>query len=1006
MTGSSIYTDLTWLPPPSNDHSARCIDLSHASGEIGRQARELSNCRLDVVGLTRLSRSISGARLRGCTVAPLQELGFGLLTNATAALLEHALVASAPRHGLVLNVSATGYGQAMQDALSPDSPLHTSQPAIVLCALDHRWYPLRACPGDPAGAAEVVEACVSQLRTLVTAVRQHSGASCMIQTLSLPLEPLFGSLDRSVPGSLLQLTDDLNRAIADLAKETDSILLDVCTLSALTGNANWQDPASWNEAKLPMHRSVLPLYADHVMRLVAAHLGKARRCLILDLDNTLWGGIIGDDGLEGIRIGQGDPIGEAHLEVQRFALAMRSRGIVLAVCSKNTDEVARRPFLEHPDMLLKLDHIAVFQANWSDKASNIQAIAQELSLGLESMVFVDDNPMERDIVRRMLPQVVVPELPDDPADYVRTISAAGYFESTRFSKEDLARADFYRDNSRRAALAQKAGDLQSYLASLDMQITFQPFDETGRARIAQLISKSNQFNLTTRRYSETEVASIQHDPSCYARQIRLTDTFGDNGMISVVIARRSGLHELEIDTWLMSCRVLGRRVENVVLQELIEHARSQGLQTIVGRYIPTDRNALVKDHYSKLGFSLASSLAGGETVWHLDVATAPLQAAPMKVLHIAGGKAPESRAAQLRSSGQEDTAPVREPSQSISLDTMASIWSDVFLRKVQGTDAHFFDMGGDSLAALTLVEAVSDRLGRRIPLHALIEQPTLGGFTRVVNGEAAGGNPLLVTLKNGSNDKKLFVVHGYGGSVMELRPLALSLSGDYSVTGIRASGLEAGEPVLDRIEAMADAYLKALRKEQPAGPYWIAGYSSGGLIAYQMAQSLAQRGETISAVVLLDTVLHPSNWSRRVWGEFIARRTAHHLKSLLKAERPLKQLVRAARSFVAHFGRALDQTSVPLNRHEEQLPEHIRQLREAGLHAQDNYMPPASDLPLIVIRSDLKISNLPDPRLIWQPVSTRVTVADVPGDHGSMISAEHVQSLGSTLSGLLQATSL
>src|ERR1019366_10307842 len=239
----------------------------------------------------------------------------------------------------------------------------------------------------------------------------------------------------------------------------------------------------------------------------------------------------------GRAIAQGDARGEAHLAVQRLALELRQRGIVLAVSSKNTDEVAREPFQKHPEMLLKLDHIAVFQANWNDKATNIQAIAEELSLGLDAMVFLDDNPVERGLVRKLLPQVAVPELPEEPAYYARTLAAAGYFEAVALAAEDLKRAGFYKDNARRAQLQKQVGGVDAYLKSLDMTIIFQPFDATGRARIVQLINKSNQYTLTTRRYTDPEVAAAQDDPDVFTLQVRLTDTFSDSGIISVVICR-------------------------------------------------------------------------------------------------------------------------------------------------------------------------------------------------------------------------------------------------------------------------------------------------------------------------------------------------------------------------------------------------------------------------------------------------------------------------------------
>src|SRR5271163_248916 len=399
------------------------------------------------------------------------------------------------------------------------------------------------------------------------------------------------------------LIDGINRELATFVLDSGDVLLDVAGLAETVGLADWHNTQLWNMGKLPFSDQLIPLYADHVARTVAAVRGKSRKVLILDLDNTIWGGVIGDDGLDGIQVAQGDARGEAHLAVQRLALELRQRGIVLAVCSKNTDEVAREPFNKHPEMLLKLEHIAVFQANWNDKATNIQAIAEELSLGLDAMVFLDDNPVERGLIRKLLPQVAVPELPDDPAFYARTLAAGGYFEAVAFATEDLKRAGFYQDNAKRANLQKQVGGVDAYLASLDMTITFQPFDATGRARIVQLINKSNQYNLTTRRYTDPEIVDAESDPEVFTLQVRLADIFGDNGMISVIICRPAQDGIWEIDTWLMSCRVLGRKVEHMVLSEILQHARRAGIYKLAGTYRPTERNQLVLDHYAKLGFS-------------------------------------------------------------------------------------------------------------------------------------------------------------------------------------------------------------------------------------------------------------------------------------------------------------------------------------------------------------------------------------------------------------------
>jgi FkbH-like protein len=451
-----------------------------------------------------------------------------------------------------------------------------------------------------------------------------------VQTLARPVESLFGSLDATIAGTERHLIAEFNRALAASIAGTEDLLLDVAALAETVGLADWHDPVLWNLGKIPFANAFLPVYADFTCRLLAALRGKSRRCLILDLDNTLWSGVIGDDGLEGIVLAQGDATGEAHLAVQRTALTLRARGIVLAVSSKNQDETARLPFQKHPEMLLRESHIAVFQANWKDKATNIKAIAEELSLGLESMVFLDDNPAERGLVRELLPEVAIPELPEDSALYARTLIASGFFEAITFSAEDRQRAEFYQDNARRLALQRDAGDVGAYLRSLQMSIHFAPFDALGRARITQLINKSNQFNLTTRRYTELEVAQAQEDPHTLTLQVRLRDTFGDNGMISVIICRRQG-SEWDIDTWLMSCRVLSRGVERAVLNEIVRQARERGITRLVGRYIPTERNELVKHHYEQLGFEALATQDQGVTVWTLSVADYVSVEVPMEI---------------------------------------------------------------------------------------------------------------------------------------------------------------------------------------------------------------------------------------------------------------------------------------------------------------------------------------------------------------------------------------
>lgn len=632
--GSALYRDLAWLPKAPGDFLARYRSLRDEPAQFGGRLQALASYFLDENQLNRLARAIAKARHVAFSFSPLVPFRLGVLSNSTVDFIVPALEATAARYGIALECVRAPYDQALQEALNPRSAINSSGVDAVLIAIDFRGFPIRCKPGSSEEESAVIDAALAYLQTIRSGIAKNSKALCILQTLASPPESLFGSFDSVLPGTTLSVLTGINQGIVNSVRGTPDVLFDVARLAETVGLAEWHSPGQWNMAKVPFSNAFVPLYADHASRIIAALRGKSRRCLVLDLDNTLWGGVIGDDGLEGIKMAQGDATGEAHLALQRYVLSLRERGIVLAVCSKNEEQNARLPFQKHPEMLLREEHFAVFHANWQDKATNVKAIAQELSLGLESLVFLDDNPAERALVREVLPQVAVPELPDDPALFATTLAAAGYFESVAFSDEDVKRAGYYSDNARRITLSKQAGDLEGYLASLKMEITFQPFDETGRARITQLINKSNQFNLTTRRYTESEVAAIEGDPNAFTLQVRLSDIFGDNGMISVIICRTTPDLDWEIDTWLMSCRVLGRGVENAVLQQIIEQAARHGVRKLVGVYRPTPKNKLVEEHYSKLGFTQTGQDADGTTLWGLEIPGASIESMPMSVRSI------------------------------------------------------------------------------------------------------------------------------------------------------------------------------------------------------------------------------------------------------------------------------------------------------------------------------------------------------------------------------------
>jgi FkbH-like protein len=591
---------LPWLLPQPEGFRRLCAEADARSGDRGNDLRALASHALDINGMHRLASSVSAA-VAAKAERPLTPLKLGLISNATTDYLITALVASAARYGLALTVVAAPFGVTAQAALDPGSEIVTAKPDVILMALDYRSafsdHSLANSPEDQ------VDAAIGEVAAMIEGFSSACSASIIVQTVAPPPERLFGSFDRCQPGTLAWLIAKFNDRLCDTVVGPGVSLLDVQAIATSVGLNAWYDRAQWMTARLPFSQRMLPLYGEHVARLLGAIRGKSRKVLVLDLDNTIWGGVVGDDGVEGLRLGQGDPVGEAFLDVQCAALALKKRGVLLALCSKNEEAIARKAIASHSACVLREKDFAAVQINWNDKASNLEAIAEELSLGLDSFVFFDDNPAEREQVRAALPQVCVPELPSDPVHYARILLTSGFFEGAAFSSEDRIRADQYAANSERQALRARSRDLTSFLESLQMSATFIANGADGWQRFAQLINKSNQFNLTTRRYTEAEILSLVRDPGIFTLQVRLTDRFGDNGMISAIICRPDDEGDWDIDTWVMSCRVLNRKVEATVLNEIVRCAGEAKVGKVWGSYRRTDRNRLVCDHYRKLGFS-------------------------------------------------------------------------------------------------------------------------------------------------------------------------------------------------------------------------------------------------------------------------------------------------------------------------------------------------------------------------------------------------------------------
>jgi len=416
-------------------------------------------------------------------------------------------------------------------------------------------------------------------------------------------DTVFGSYATKVASSFTYQLRKLNFELMKLSQEFPNFF--ICDIAGLQ-NKFGRDMAFhsniYTSTEMVLSLDILPYIASRTIDVIAALEGKINKCLILDLDNTLWGGIVGDDGWENLQIGHGLGIGKAFTELQQWIKKLKNRGIILAVCSKNDEEKAKSPFENNPEMVLKLKDIAVFVANWSTKVENILQIQTTLNIGLDTMVFLDDNPFERNIVREYLPEVTVPELPEDPSEYLEYLYSLNLFETASYSSADDERTAQYQVESQRVSLQKTFASEDDFLRSLEMVSEVKGFDASNLLRSSQLSQRSNQFNLRTIRYTEAELAALEKNEDYINFSFTLADKFGDNGLICLVILQKLGNETLFIDTWLMSCRVLKRGMEDFTLDTILSYARSKGFKQLIGEYLPTAKNKMVEEHYPRLGF--------------------------------------------------------------------------------------------------------------------------------------------------------------------------------------------------------------------------------------------------------------------------------------------------------------------------------------------------------------------------------------------------------------------
>ena len=536
----------------------------------------------------------------------------GILSDSSSQFLCTAIKGHCIENGFNPNIFEAPYNQIERQLRDFSSDLYCFKPLFTFLfyspfKLRNQFYQLSL--SDQSSFAEQF---LSNLEQMLLNAQNKFDTNFIISSIPEINDQVFGNYGCKVTSSWIYQVRRLNYGLMELAKQHDSFYInDLCSLSSQYGFVKTFSPSLYFQGDIIYDLDFLPFVSSNSVGIIKVCLGKVSKCLVLDLDNTLWGGVIGDDGIENIQLG-GSGAGRIFVEFQHWIRQLKNRGILLSVCSKNNEDTAKKVFESHPEMVLKLDDISVFVANWDNKASNIVEIQQRLNIGFDSMVFIDDSAFERNLVRQLIPDICVPEMPSDPAEYLSFLQSLNLFESASFTEEDASRTFMMKQDFNRKNLKQSFLSEQDYLRDLKLQMHVESVNEYNLARITQLIQRSNQFNLRTIRYTSSEISQIASSESFLSLAFSLEDKYGKYGLISFVIVSLSNSNAF-VDTWVMSCRVLNRGVEDFILNTIVEMLRERKVDQLEGEFIPTSKNKIVENLYLNLGFLQQSNL------WILDL---------------------------------------------------------------------------------------------------------------------------------------------------------------------------------------------------------------------------------------------------------------------------------------------------------------------------------------------------------------------------------------------------
>ena len=531
-----------------------------------------------------------------------KEIKIAVLGNVATQFFSLGIKGYLRAEGINANVLDTDYNQIDSQLIDPMSDTNQFKPEVVVLYISTDKLYEEFLDLDVSIRASFADSIVAKIKGYWNLIENNLAAKIIQANFTEIDDRAFGNFSSKTKDAFVFQIRKMNYLLEEAESERKDVYpLDLLSIQIKLEQHQFYDPVLYYNAKMAISMDAIPYVAKNVADIVKTFRGMAKKCVVLDLDNTLWGGVIGDDGIGGIEIGELKR-GHAFTDFQRWLKQLKDRGIILCVCSKNNEDTAKEPFISHEEMVLKLDDFSMFVANWNDKASNIQYIQKSLNIGMDSIVFIDDNPFERNLVRELLPEVTVPELPEDPAYYLSFLQSENLFETASYSEDDKDRTKQYQAEFKRKSLEQEFVSIDDYLKSLEMVGEYKPFEPVRFARIAQLTQRSNQFNLRTIRYTEADIERIANDDNYLTIYYTLKDKFGDHGLVSVVIIEKKEDNQAFIDTWLMSCRVLRRGMEEFIINKMVDVCKNAGIRILEAEYIATPKNKMVENIYSDMGF--------------------------------------------------------------------------------------------------------------------------------------------------------------------------------------------------------------------------------------------------------------------------------------------------------------------------------------------------------------------------------------------------------------------